>query len=117
MIHSKEEKLYVVGLLKSGYPLKRLCRERNLDRHQVRHWLLRYEKYGEDGICRSTRGYSFPPAKKARIVSEHIEQGVTLKDLSAKYDVGRNTISLWVRTVRAGGSLYDAKKRGRPRKA
>ncbi len=116
MIHPNEEKLYIVCLLKSGYPLKRLCRERSLDRHQVRQWLLMYDKYGEDGIFHPIKDSVFSPAKREQIVKEHIEQGVTLKELSIKHNVARKSIDLWLRKVRMGGSLHDIKQRGRPRK-
>lgn len=42
--------------------------------------------------------------------------GVTLQQLSLRYDVNRSTIPSWLRKVRSGGSLYDVKRRGRPPK-
>ena len=63
-----------------------------------------------------TKGYHFSPAEKERIILEHIKDGVTLQELSLRYDVNRSTIISWLRKVRSGGSLYDVKRRGRPPK-
>lgn len=117
MKYSFEEKLNVVSEITCGKTLVSICRERHLDKHQVRGWLSRYRAYGEEGLLKSTKGYHFTSAEKERIILEHIKDGVTLQQLSLRYDVNRNTILSWLRKVRSGGSLYDVKQRGRPPKA
>ena len=47
-----EERLEIVLKIKSGYPLKRLCKELDLDRDFIRDWLQKYEKNGESGLRR-----------------------------------------------------------------
>ena len=116
MKHSFEEKLNVVSEITCGKGLETICREHHLDKHQVRGWLSRYRAYGEEGLRKSTKGYHFSPAEKERIILEHIKDGVTLQELSLRYDVNRSTIISWLRKVRSGGSLYDVKRRGRPPK-
>ena len=116
MKHSFEEKLNVVSEITCGKGLETICREHHLDKHQVRGWLSRYRAYGEEGLRNSTKGYHFSPAEKERIILEHIKDGVTLQELSLRYDVNRSTIISWLRKVRSGGSLYDVKRRGRPPK-
>lgn len=114
MRHSFEKKLNIISQIKSGYPLSTLCKQQNLDHHLVRNWLLRYDKYGEDGLRLPTKGYYFTPEEKENIVLEHLEKGLTLQQLCLNYDINRSTIKVWVKKVRSGGSLFDIKKRGRP---
>ena len=104
MKYTFEEKLRIVTLLKSGYPLKRLCKERRLDHHVVGIWRARYELHGEDGL-----------EKKEEIVRAHLEKDVSLPVLSIRYDVNCSTIKVWVRKVRQFGYsvLYRQNKRGR----
>ena len=116
MKHGFEEKLSVISEITCGKGLKTVCRERHLDRHEVRSWVARYRAYGEDGLRKSTRCHHFTAAEKEKIVLEHIQKGVPLSHLSLHYDVHRSTIKSWWRTIRAGGSLYDVKRRGRPPK-
>lgn len=99
-----------------GKKMETICRERHLYKHQVHGWVSRYKAYGEEGLRQSTKGYHFTPAEKEGIILEHIKNGVTLHELSLRYDVNRCTIQSWMRKVRSGGSLYDIKRRGRPPK-
>ncbi|MBQ2563610.1 MAG: transposase, partial [Muribaculaceae bacterium] len=73
MKYTFEEKLRIVTLLKSGYPLKRLCKERRLDHHVVGIWRARYELHGEDGLRFGTRAYGYAAEKKEEIVRAHLE--------------------------------------------
>lgn len=115
MEHSLEKKLKIVRQIKEGYPLRRLCRLLNLDRHMVRNWFLRYEKYGEKGL-EPAKGHSFSPEEKSAIVYEHIEKGITLQQISLRYDISFSTIRAWLRKVHSGESLCN-KKRGSPLQA
>ena len=116
MKHGFEEKLDVVSEVICGKGLKAVCKERHLDDHMVKSWVSRYKAYGEEGLRKSTKGYHFTPAEKERIILEHVENGVTLQQLSLRYDVDRSTIMKWTRKVLSGGSLHDEKRRGRPPK-
>ena len=116
MKYSYEEKLSVVIEIMYGKGLKTLCRERHISINLVRSWVYRYRAFGESGLLKSTRGYYYSPAEKEKIILEHLQDGVTLLQLCLRYGLTRNTIQSWLRTVRSGGSLYDVKRRGRPRK-
>lgn len=116
MKHNFEEKLSVVSWIINGKGLDTVCRERHLDKHLVRQWVLRYKKYGEDGLRKSTKGYHFTPKEKEKIILEHIKDGVPLLQLCLRYDVSRCSVQSWLRKVRSGGSFFDIKRRGRPPK-
>ena len=103
MKYTFEEKLRIVTLIKSGYPLKRLCKERRLDHHMVGMWRARYELHGEDGLRFGTRAYGYAAEKKEEIVRAHLEKDVSLPVLSIRYDVNCSTIKVWVRKVRQFG--------------
>lgn len=116
MKYSFGEKLNVVSEILCGKGVKTLCRERHLDKRQVRDWVARYKAYGEEGLRQSTKRYHFSAAEKEKIILEHIRDGVTLQQLCLRYDVNRSTIQSWLRKIRSGGSLYDVKRRDRPPK-
>ena len=88
--------------------------EFQLDRKMVKQWLLRYQKYGEDGL-RGTRSYHYSTAEKLKIVEEFMVKGVSLQKLCLRFDLSRSTIQRWVRIARQGISLNN-KRRGRPPK-
>ena len=90
MKHSFEEKLNVVSEITCGKGLETICRERHFDKHQFLGWLARYKAYGGEGLRKSTKGYYFTPAEKEKNILEHIKYGVTLQQLSLRYDVNRN---------------------------
>ena len=112
--HNFEERLYLVNRLIKGESLTRICKENDLDKHLVNQWLLRYKKYGEDGL-RGTRSFHYTPLEKLKIAEEFIKEGVTLQELCLRYDLSRSAIKSWVRKVRRGLSLNN-RRRGRPPK-
>lgn len=116
MRHSLEEKLDVVREILSGKGLLPLCRERHMDKNNVRMWVSRYKAYGEDGLRKRSGKSRLTQAEKERIVWEHVKEGVTLHSLSLRYDVDRASIKLWVRKMRSGGILYETKRVTRPKK-
>ena len=115
MKYGFEEKLSVISEITCGKGLQTVCRERHLDRHEVRNWLARFRLYGEAGLHASARCLNYTAAEKEKIILEHTKKGVPLSHLSLHYDVHRSTIKSWLRTIRAGGSL-NVKRRGRPPK-
>ena len=56
--HTFEERLSIVKRIIKGEGLQTVCKELNIDRYMVRHWVLRYRKYGENGL-RGTRSYKY----------------------------------------------------------
>ncbi len=116
MKHEFEEKLEVVRKILSGRSQRSVCQEHHLDAHAVYIWLLRFKAYGKAGLRQPTGQHSLTAEEKERIVLEHTEKGVSLSRLSLQYNLNRETIKSWLRTVRRGGSLYDVKQRGDPKK-
>ena len=110
MKHTLEEKRNIVRQIKRGRPISSLCKALHLDRHMVRNWLLRYEKYGDQGLRIRTPKYHFNTQEKERIIWEHTKKRIPLQELSLRYDVDRSTIKSWLRKVRTGGSLYRIKQ-------
>ena len=94
--HNYEERLNIVSRILCGETIDSICREFQLDRKMVRQWLLRYQKYGEDGL-RGTRSYHYSTAEKLKIVEEFTVKGVPLQELCLRYDLNRSTIQKWVR--------------------
>lgn len=109
--HNYEERLNIVSRILCGETIDSICREFQLDREMVRQWLLRYQKYGEDGL-RGTRSYHYYTAEKLN-VEEFTVKGVPLQELCLRYNLNRSTIQKWVRIARQGISLNN-KRRGRP---
>lgn len=105
MNHCFEEKLNVVSEIIRGKGLKTICRDRHLDRHMVEGWLVRYRLHGKDGLLQKASRSRISPSEKESIILEHIQKGVSLSQLSLRYDIGRSTIKSWLRRYRSGGSL------------
>ena len=103
MKHDFEERLDVVRKILSGRSQRSVCIEHHLDVHAAYIWLLRYKAYGEAGLRQPTERRHFTAEEKMRIVSEHMEKGVSLSRLSFQHDLNRETIKSWLRTVRSGG--------------
>lgn len=68
--HNYEERLNIVSRILCGETIDSICREFQLDREMVRQWLLRYQKYGEDGL----RGAVC--VHKLRHVFKHVVHGL-----------------------------------------
>ncbi len=115
MKHTFEEKLNIVSILRQGYPVRRLCLERGLDRHDVFQWKLRYEAEGEEGLRKPTNSCVIPPKQRESIVREFIENSVPLSQLSLSYNVSRTMLKIWIRKVRQHGYqiLYEQKRKAR----
>ncbi len=112
--HNFEERLNIVSRLISGEPMQTLCKALHIDKKMVQQWLLRYKKYGEEGL-RGTRSFHYTGAQKLGIVLEFEEKGVTLSEICLRYDLNRSTLHNWLRRYRKGLSL-DNRKKGRPPK-
>ena len=114
MKYSFDEKLDVVKSIISGKSQLSVCRERHIDQHTVYIWLCRYRRHGESGLLKSKRVNHYSPSEKERIILEHVQEGVSLSQLSLRYDLDRSTIKAWLREVRSGGSPYDVKRPADP---
>lgn len=112
--HRFEKRLSIVSRLQSGESLEALCRETGIDRHMIRQWYLRYEKYGKEGLL-GTSSYHYRAEEKLAIVREAVEKRVTLQEICLQYNLSRSTVQGWCRRYRAGKSLEN-RKRGIPPK-
>ena len=117
MVHSFEEKLEVVRLILSGYPLKRICGVRNYDRNRVADWVRLYNDYGEDGLRHRKPIKQLSGKEKEELVRLYLEKGVPLREIYMPNGISRYAFQCWVRTVRKDGyqALY-IEKRGRKKK-
>ena len=114
MRHDFTEKLDVVSEIICGKSLSRVARERQLDRHMVESWVDRYRRDGEGGLRPVSRFRRFTRAEKERIIWSHVEEGVSLRQLSLRHGVDRWTIKSWLRASRAGGKSKKEQGRERP---
>ena len=114
MIHSFEERLEVVSLILSGYPLKRLCRERGHSVHRVYDWLSLYKEFGEDGLRHRKPNKQLSGKEKERLVRLYLEKGVPSRQIYYPNGISRYAFYSWIRIVRSLGyqALYP-ERRGR----
>lgn len=119
-----EERLEIVLKIKSGYPLKSLCKELNLDRDFVRDWLQKYDENGESGL-RHKVIKDVDGAEKEHFVRLFLEESVPLRQIYISNGISRSALKRWICKVREHGysSLYEhvpkgrkPKKMGRPKK-
>ena len=96
--------------------LREIEREFGIDRKDIRDWLDRYEQDGMEGLDRQKYNCSSYEDRCAA-VRDYVENGMTYRELTAKYGISRPMLKILVSKFKAGG--YDAlvqKRRSRPRK-
>jgi transposase len=113
MIHPFEERLEVVKLILSGYPLKRLCRERRYDSNRVYDWLRTYKDFGEEGLRHRKPNKKFSGKEKEELVRLYLEKGIPLRDIYYPNGISRYAFQSWIRIVRSKGyqALYTERRR------
>ena len=107
--HSFEERLNIVSRLIEGESIRSLCRELRLDHHDVSLWLLRYQKYGDEGL-RDIAPRNYSVAEKLKIIEEYTVKGLSLQEICLRYDLSRTTVKIWKRKLREGKSLHNKRQ-------
>ena len=117
MKHSYEKRLLAVQKCLKGYAPKSVARELGLVAKDLYVWLERYEREGIAGLQKMPMKHA-NFVEKCKIVCEYAEKGVPLRQICAKYHVGRTAIQRWTRVYREGGygALRDIKPPGKGRK-
>ena len=96
--------------------LREIEREFGIDRKDIRDWMYRYEQDGMEGLDRQK--YTCTTYEdRCAAVRDYMENGMTYRELTAKYGISRPMLKILVSKFKTGG--YDAlveKRRGRPRK-
>lgn len=116
MAYSPKAKLAVIKMHQDGMSLREIEREFGIDRKDIRDWMYRYEQEGMDGLDRQKYTCTTYEGRCAA-VRDYVENGMTYRELSAKYGMSRAMLKVLVSKFKTGG--YDAlveKRRGRPRK-
>ena len=113
MKYSVKEKQLIVREVLCGKSKASVCRERHLDRHLLNIWVGRYMLYGEEGLLGAKGVRRYSPAEKVRIILRHVQEGLSLSQLSVLYGMERRTLKEWLRKVRSGGSLSGVNQENR----
>lgn len=112
--YSPETRLTMVQMYYDGMPLKEIQREFGIDRKQIREWIRRFERYGEEGLKRRTYA-NLSYEMRCEAVRRFLENENNYGELVDEYNVSRSQLIKWVTKVRMGG--YDSlrtHRRGRP---
>ena len=104
--HSFEERLALVKKVKSGYPAKRLAKERGIDYVSLRDWIKIYDLYGTVRLRDTSRQNLVSVSEKERMCRLYLEKGVPLQQIYIPNNVSRYALKSWLRKVREGG--YEA---------
>jgi len=116
MAYSPRAKLAVIRMYHDGMSLREIEREFGIDRKDIRDWLYRYEKLGDEGLGRQKYNCTTFETR-CDAVRDYVEHGMTYRELSAKYGISRGQLKILMSKFKEGG--YEAlreKRRGRPRK-
>lgn len=116
MAYSPRAKLAVIKMYQDGMSLREIEREFGIDRKDIRDWLYRYEKLGDEGLGRQKYNCTTFETR-CDAVRDYVEHGMTYRELSAKYGISRGQLKVLMSKFKEGG--YEAlreKRRGRPRK-
>lgn len=104
--YSFEERLGLVKQVKSGYPIKRLAKERGVAYQSLRDWVRVYEQFGTERLRLMSRPNLVSSSEKERMCRLYLEKGVPLQQIYIPNNVSRDALKSWLRKVREGG--YDA---------
>ncbi len=106
--HPFEERLELVGKVLSGYPMKRLARERGVAYISLRDWVKVYEMYGPDGLLDMSNHNIVSNSEKERMCRLYLEKGISLHRIYIPNKVSRDALVSWIRKVRKGAycALY-----------
>lgn len=116
MAYSPQAKLAVIKMHHDGMSLREIENQFGIDRNDIRDWLYRYENLGIEGLGRQKYNCTTFETR-CDAVRDYVEQGLTYRELSEKYDISRRQLRILMSKYREGG--YEAlrgKRRGRPHK-
>lgn len=94
--HSIEEKLIVVKRYLAGESATSLEHEFGIDHHDVKLYVNRYKRFGENGLKRQKAKVT-PRHVKIKACREYLEHSLSLHELADKYAVDRSTIRTWAK--------------------
>ena len=112
--HSIEERLSIVSRIISGETVHSLSKSLGIDKHLIRQWYLRYQRYGEKGL-EGTRSSHHSETEKTKIVEEITVKGIPLHEVCLRHNLSRSILQTWLRKARNGIPLEN-KRLGRPPK-
>jgi len=69
----------------------------------IRRWVDRYKIDGEQAFRKKPLTSSLSQEEKLRAVHEHLQGGLSLRDIALKYGVGDNSVRKWIAKYKAGG--------------
>lgn len=115
MKYHYEERLKIVKAYLSGLSCEDITNKYGVNKGDLFIWIARYQKHGDSGLMRQpyTRiDYAF----RKKIVKEHLDEFISLTEISAKYYVASSAVKRWRKIVREQGyhALSEFKSRGRP---
>jgi transposase len=94
-----------------------LAQKHVISSSRIKEWVLRYRRFGEEGLQRSRQNKVYPFELKLRVVELYLTSELSYKDLALQVgilDPGR--IVQWVRSYRAAGpDALKPKRKGRKR--
>ncbi|MCK9304354.1 MAG: helix-turn-helix domain-containing protein [Bacteroidales bacterium] len=112
-----EERLKILKSYLSGLTCEDITGKYGVNKSDLFVWVARYQKYGDDGLMRHPYTRANYAVRK-QIVKEHLEESVSLTEISAKHGIARSAVSRWCKIAREQGyqALSEFKHRGRPPK-
>jgi transposase-like protein len=110
-----EERLQIVKAYLSGLSCTGIADKYGVNRGDLYIWVARYQRYGDTGLMRQPYtkiDYAF----RKKIVKEHLDEFISLTEISAKYFVASSAVKRWCSAVKKHGyyALSEFKSRGRP---
>lgn len=114
-----ETKERAIQLFKQGHGSWATARQLAINETTVRQWYSLYSRYGEEELRMPRRSNKhYPYELKVAAARDFCEQGLTIEEVLAKYDIrSRTQVKTWARIYQTKGPLgLTQKVRGRARK-
>ncbi len=98
-----EKRRQILDLLESGVGVTEISTRVGVCKTTVFRLQQLNRLYGKEYLLRDKPNTIYGPEIKQEIVSSHLEKGVSLTELTIKYNVSRSALCNWIRQVRKNG--------------
>jgi len=98
-----EKRRQILELFENGVGVSETSRNVGVCITTVSRLQQLYRLFGKEYLLRDKSSTTYAPEIKQEIVSEHLEKGVSLTDISIKYNVSRSSLCNWIKLVRKNG--------------
>ncbi|WP_231883406.1 MULTISPECIES: IS3 family transposase [unclassified Anoxybacillus] len=111
--HYSEEFKYEVikAYEKRDYSIKELCSKYQISQNSLREWIVGFERYGSEGLKRSTSWKPYSKELKEAAVIDYLSGELSQYEIVRKYEISsRSVLRRWISIYNSHRDLKDRSK-------